>query len=163
MAEKTREPDIPNEAAVMPPPDRNTPVLELDTRAGPPRRKVAIDGVEYELRHLDELSLQDRLRFTRRASKLATLGGLDPGAFAEIDDATIEDLERALYHCTKAVLMADDEVLRKLTATQQMRIMAVFTPTPETADDTRPAPDSPTPTGVYRLSKGSSEGTGATG
>ena len=155
-------------------------LLSLDTDTGPQRKAIAIDGKRYELKFMDELPLKDRLKFSRRMSKLSRLAGMDQAAYAELDDGVIDDLDRALHLCTADLLIAPDRVIDRLNPAQKMQIVQVFAASMGgggEADDVSgeaeaaaveaptpaPLPSSTAVTGPYRLSSGTTEGAGRTG
>ena len=137
---------------------KNDALLTLDTEPASERRKLRIDGEDYEVRFMEELSFKDRLRFAREASKLATLGNLETEGYASLKDSKIDDMESALNKCVKSIVIAPKEVLDRLQPLQKMQIVQVFSETPE-----EPPGDSTKPTGESLPSSDSTEEAGRTG
>lgn len=94
-----------------------TPILDLSTLEDD-RPPIRIDGVVYHLKCADELSLMDSHWFSARAEELSVLS-------AGNDMPALELLLRTIVK--RAVVDATDEVLAKLSGSQNMAIVEVFT------------------------------------
>jgi len=142
-------------------------VLELTSDDGKKaRRTVSIDGKPHDLRWIEEFSFKERMRFTRRISKMMRISSMEPEQYAELGDKVIEDAERAIDASVKTVLIGlTDSKLGKLNFAQKMQILAVFNPATEKTGETSEAEasDSPDGTQPYQLRSDSTEGASATG
>ena len=97
----------------------STPVLSLSTVLT--RQRVEIDGTQYELRHVDELSwlvYRGHADTYRRAGALLQTPDRSPEQQAQ--------LEAILPGLMRVLLIAPDEVLAKLNSDQQFAIAMVF-------------------------------------
>jgi len=97
-----------------------TPILDLATLEDS-RPPIRIDGVTYHLKSADELSLMDSHWFGARAKELSVLS-----ASNDADDMDgLELLLRTIVR--RAVADVPDEVLARLSGSQNMAIVEVFT------------------------------------
>jgi hypothetical protein len=108
------------------------PVLDLNTLFT--RAIVRIDSAPYELRNLGELPIAHETRFDRQADQINALLAAD--SLTEEQDA---EMSRLLDARCRAVLIAPDEVHRRLTDRQRSQILQVFfRPQPPTPSASEP-------------------------
>lgn len=96
------------------------PVLSLDTFVD--RRFITIDGERYELRNPGEFSILDYHRMGVRAGRVDALM-----AEGELAEEQVQELESLLNDGCRSVLIAPDEIHRKLTDVQRLKVIEAFT------------------------------------
>ncbi len=95
----------------------------LDLDALTERAHVRISGTEYELRSPEEFSIVDYHAFAARWRRFEEL--INVNAAAPTDES-VEKAQAILKDICRSLLFADDAVLDRLTAGQQMKIAMFF-------------------------------------
>jgi len=103
----------------------NTPVLNLDTLIEKP--KITIDGQPYSILAPDALSVVDLHRVSAAGRRIAELmGGSD------LDTLQQGELDALIIEISDFIMVdVPNEARAKLTGTQRMQIIEVFTSLPE--------------------------------
>lgn len=106
------------------PPPRRAPLLNITTLVE--RRTVEVDGVLYELKSPQEVSVFDRERLRLRGARLQSL--MDRvSRDEELSDAELEEARDLLDFITRLVLVAPDDVQRRLTDDHRLALAQAFT------------------------------------
>lgn len=106
-----------------------SPLLEFEIDSAP-RRIIVIDGVRYDLRRSDDLTVTQNFRLERALKRFFELFPqmLDGTSEANIDltpetEIEVNDLLRSV---TELLLAAPLEVIAKMQPAQQLRLLLVF-------------------------------------
>jgi hypothetical protein len=98
-----------------------TPLLDLSTVITRPF--VRIDGVAYDMVSPDELSVIDYARISAQGKRIGEIEELG----AEATDEQKQEYERLLDTVCRRVLLAPDEIHRKLTTQHRCAVAVTFT------------------------------------
>lgn len=83
------------------------------------RNCIEIDGEKYEIAHPDEFSLEEQIKLSQMGKKLKNM--------ADISTTEIDQVSKAFERVFKRVLLAPEEVIKKLREGHKMAIVdAVF-------------------------------------
>ena len=103
-----------------------TPLLNLDTLTE--RYDVKVDGESYELRNPGELSLTTYHKLGKKGDELSALLEVPDNEFS---DEQVEALDQTLDFLCRAVLVAPDEVHKKLKDLHKLQVIQTFNELPE--------------------------------
>lgn len=101
-------------------PTPRPPLLNLDTLTERPI--VSIDGVPYEMRSPDEISVLEFSRLGKLGRRMDAIEALE-----ESSDEQQQEYERLLDRVCRAVLLAPDDVHQRLRPQQRAAVVMTFT------------------------------------
>lgn len=121
------------------------PILSLDTLVE--RAVVAIDGSAYDLKNVGEFSILESIQMENKSARLRAMF-LDS---AEPTDENVASLEAELDWLCRRILVAPDDIQRRLTSNQRFAVVMAFTnlqrgKTAPPAEEPPTAPPIPTQT-----------------
>lgn len=100
--------------------------MALELQTGVDRPVIKIDGAEYHFATRDDLRYRDIAYMGWAGSRIEELGG-QISSPATYSDGAAEEFEQVLAKaCKLALYDVPDEVYEKLTDTQRMQIIEVF-------------------------------------
>jgi len=100
--------------------EKQPPLLNLDTLVE--HRTVLIDGTEYDLLNVEEVSILEYHRISKQSERVAAMM-----ADQAMTDKQAEELASLLDELCKFVLKAPAEVHAKITDLNKLRVLEAFT------------------------------------